>query len=121
MSMLVRQTEAAGGVGLGVEVNEDCGLIPHDPCVVPGLQHHDRGCCVFEGAAVPVGSVYPTPGQEAHVGMAAKIRTHDGLHVDGPTESGGVHESPDADGAGLDDVDLYTSDLLMGGSRNGTK
>jgi hypothetical protein len=119
--MLVRQPEAACGVGLGVEVHEHRRLVTHDPGVVPRLQDHNRGCRVLEGAAVSVDSVYPAPCQEAHVGMAAEVRTHYGLHMGGPTEPGRVHESPDADGACPDDVDLHASNLLMGGPWNGTK
>ncbi len=119
--MLVSQAEAVCGLGFGVEVHEHRRLVTHDPCVVPRLQDDNRGGFVLEGAAVSVGSVYSAAGQEAHVGMAAEVRTHYGLHVRGPTETGRVHEAPDADGACLDDVDLNASDLLMGGPCNGTK
>jgi hypothetical protein len=109
------------GLGLGVEVHEHRRLVTHDPCVVPRLQDDNRGRGVLKGAAVSVDSVYPAAGQEAHVGMAAEVRTHYGLHMSGPTEPGRVHEPPDADGACPDDVDLHASDLLMGGPWNGTK
>jgi hypothetical protein len=119
--MLVGQPEAVCGLGLGVEVHEHRRFVTHDPGVVPRFQHDNRGRGILERAAVSVDPVYPTPCQKAHVGMAAKVGTHNRLHVSGPTKPRRVHESTDADGACPDDVDLHASDLLMGGPWNGTK
>jgi hypothetical protein len=121
MSMLASQSEPVCGLGLGVEVHEHRRLVTHDPCVVPRLQDDNRGRRVLKGAAVSVRSVYPAPRQEAHVGMAAEVRTHQRLHMGGPTEPGRVDEPPDADRACPDDVDLHASDLVMGGPWNGAK
>jgi len=119
VAVLRGETEAACRAFLGVELNEDGGLVPYDPRVVARLDRHNLRRHEFEGAAVRVFAGDVPSREEADVSVHAELRFHVRAHVGGPAEAGRVDHPLDAPVTGAADVDLGAAYLPVIGALDG--
>jgi hypothetical protein len=105
------EAQAIRGLALEIKLNENGGLIAHDPGVMTGVnRNHLRGG-EFESAAIRVTDVDLATGKEAHVSMHAEISAYKGFHVGGPAEAGWIDSALHAGGAYADDIEPDTADF----------
>src|SRR5262245_62187369 len=71
------QPEAARGIALGVELDEDGGLISHHLGVVAGLDDDASGCGEIERAAVAIPAPNTPAREKADVRMHAELRANE--------------------------------------------
>ncbi|MGD0777861.1 MAG: hypothetical protein ABSC05_34170 [Candidatus Solibacter sp.] len=107
----LRHPEFADGLTLEVELNQDRDLVADDPPIVRRLDHDDLWGHKLRGAAVRVLDMDLAAGQEADVGVHAKIGADDRLHVGGPAKPGRVDHALHAAGAGSRNINLGTADF----------
>src|ERR1700730_12509492 len=74
VAMRLGQAEARGGGALGVELDEDGGLLADRPRVVTGLEHDGARRGQIEPATVGVGAAHAAAGQESDVCVHAEGR-----------------------------------------------
>jgi hypothetical protein len=84
--MAVWHSEAADGVALEIEFDEDDRFAADDPAVVPWLDRDDLRRLAFDAAAIRVFDVNPPAGEEPDVRVHAVLGADERFHVDRPAE-----------------------------------
>ena len=97
------------------------GSVPTTHASWPRLQDDDGRRHELEGAAVRVCPLHVTAREKADVGVLARRRPGDSLHVARPAEAGGVHDAAHPYAAGADDVELDPADLPVVGGTDGSE
>src|SRR6266446_1188670 len=100
MTMDIGHSEAADRFTFEVEFDQHHRLVTHHPTVMARLDRHNLRSLVLHDTAVGVFDVDFTPGEEADVGVHAKVSSDDRLHINRPAETGRIDHALDARGAG---------------------
>src|SRR6266851_9083357 len=116
MAVRVRHPEAADRVALEVEFDQHHRFVSHHPAVVARLDRHNLRRLVLDHTAVVVLDVNFAAGEKADVGVHAEVGPDNRFHVDRPAESGRVHHTLDARGAGTSHVEPDVADFAALGA-----
>jgi hypothetical protein len=106
-------SQPAGRFAFEIELDDDCGLITHNPAVVTGFYGDDLRRRELQCAAVRVAYVYLTAREKANVRVHAQFGSHDWLHVRGPAKSRWIDQSFHPAIPCPDNIELDTPDLSM--------
>ncbi|HYU41497.1 MAG TPA: hypothetical protein VEQ84_05060 [Vicinamibacteria bacterium] len=113
MPMHLGDAEAPRRLTLGIELDDDRRLAPHDPRIVARLDDEDSRRAELEFAAVRVFAANVALGEEAEVRMHAVGSADDGLHVRRPAEARRVDRALHAAVSGPDDIEGDAADLAV--------
>jgi len=109
--MTIGHPEPADRIAFEVELDQHHGFLADDPAVMSRLYRHDLGRLVLHDTPVGIFDVNFAARQKSDVGVHTEVGPDNRLHVDRPSESGGVHHALDAPRSSASNVEPHPSDL----------